>query len=68
MLMAAIEAEAARDGRTLLVLDTKEGSFAEGFYERLGWSRSGRIPGYVRDESGRFHAQILFHRRLDQPF
>jgi [ribosomal protein S5]-alanine N-acetyltransferase len=64
VLMAAIESEAARNGRTLLVLDTREGGFAETFYERLGWSRSGRIPGYMRAEEGRFHAAIAFHKEL----
>jgi acetyltransferase len=64
-LMDAIEAEARRAGRSLLVLDTREGGLAEVFYVRLGWHRSGRIPGYVRDESGRSHATILFHKSFD---
>jgi acetyltransferase len=65
MLMAAIEAEAARHGRSLLVLDTREGGFAETFYERLGWNRSGRIPGYVRDENGAPRVTIFFYKDLD---
>jgi ribosomal protein S18 acetylase RimI-like enzyme len=65
LLMERIEAEARRAGRTLLVLDTREGGYAEQFYERLGWHRSGRIPGYVRDERGMPHATIVFHKSFD---
>jgi acetyltransferase len=64
-LMAAVEAEAVRAGRTLLVLDTREGGMGEAFCERLGWIRSGRIPGYVRDRNGTPHATLLFHKELD---
>jgi ribosomal protein S18 acetylase RimI-like enzyme len=65
MLMAAVETEARRAGRTLLVLDTREGGMGEAFCGRLGWIRSGRIPAYVRDEDGTPHATILFHKELD---
>lgn len=63
-LMSAVEDEARRLNRTLLILDTREGGFAERFYERLGWQRSGRIPDFMRDERGRPHAAIIFHKQL----
>jgi GNAT superfamily N-acetyltransferase len=63
-LMAAVEAEALRSGRTLLILDTREGGDAEKFYEHLGWVRSGRLPDFMRDEAGRPHAAIVFHKNL----
>lgn len=63
-LMAAVEEEARRLRRPLLILDTREGGYAERFYERLGWERSGRIPDFMRDESGRPHAAIIFHKMI----
>jgi GNAT superfamily N-acetyltransferase len=67
MLMDAIEAEARRAGRTLLILDTREGGDAERFYEKLGWVRSGRIPGYFYDETGTFQTTVLFRKVIDGP-
>ena len=63
-LMRSAEDEARRAGRTLLVLDTREGGYAERFYEDLGWIRSGRIPDFMRDEAGHPHAAIVFHKNL----
>lgn len=47
LLMEAVEREAARQGKTLLVLDTATGSDAEAIYPRLGWERVGVIPDYA---------------------
>ncbi|MER2606066.1 MAG: GNAT family N-acetyltransferase [Siculibacillus sp.] len=46
-LMAAIEAEAVATGRTLLVLDTAEGSTSDRLYRRLGWIPFGIVPEYA---------------------
>jgi len=62
MLMDAVEAEAKRAGRTLLILDTREGGYAEAFYERLGWLRVGRIPGYFYDETGAMQTTVIFRK------
>ncbi|MFN8558323.1 MAG: GNAT family N-acetyltransferase, partial [Dehalococcoidia bacterium] len=43
-LMAAIEEEARRAGRVLLVLDTRRGDPAEQLYGSGGWTRVGVIP------------------------
>ena len=63
-LMTAAEAEAARHGKTLLVLDTATGSPAEAVYERLGWQRAGVIPDYALYPDGRFCATTLFYKRI----
>lgn len=63
-LMTAAEAEAARHGKTLLVLDTATGSPAETVYERLGWQRAGVIPDYALYPDGRFCATTLFYKRI----
>ena len=64
-LMAAAEDEAARRGKTLLVLDTATGSPAETVYERLGWQRVGVIPDYALYPDGRACATTFFYKRLD---
>ena len=47
-LMAALEAIAQSEGRTLLTLDTVTGSDAEPLYLSLGYIRAGVIPRYAR--------------------
>ncbi|UDF31256.1 UNVERIFIED_ORG: GNAT family N-acetyltransferase [Roseateles sp. XES5] len=63
-LMAAAEAEAARRGKTVLVLDTATGSPAETVYERLGWQRAGLIPDYALYPDGRSCATTFFYKRI----
>jgi GNAT superfamily N-acetyltransferase len=63
-LMEAVEAEAARRGRTLLVLDTATGSDAEKIYPRLGWERVGVIPDYALWPQGGFCDTTLFYKRI----
>jgi GNAT superfamily N-acetyltransferase len=63
-LMEAVEAEAARRGRTLLVLDTATGSEAEGIYPRFGWQRVGVIPDYAMWPQGGFCGTTLFYKRI----
>ncbi|WP_031500149.1 GNAT family N-acetyltransferase [Bryobacter aggregatus] len=46
-LMEAIERAAAQAGKTLLVLDTAVGGGAESLYDRLGYTRTGMIPGFA---------------------
>lgn len=63
-LMAAVEEEAARRGRTLLVLDTATGSEAEKIYPRFGWQRVGVIPDYALWPQGGFCDTTLFYKRI----
>jgi GNAT superfamily N-acetyltransferase len=62
-LMERLEHEARARGRTLLVLDTATGD-AERLYERLGWTRSGVIPGYALLPDGGECDTTFFHKRL----
>ncbi len=59
-LMSAVEVEARRVGRTLLVLDTESGSDAERVYQRLGWTKLGEIPGYAETADGSRRANCSF--------
>ena len=63
-LMATAE-QAARDlGRRLLVLDTVEGSVADGLYRRLGWTEAGKIPDYALKSGGGSEPTVVFWKSL----
>lgn len=64
-LMAALEEHARRIGRTLLVLDTREGDPSETLYARCGYTRVGVIPRYARSASGTLDGTVYFYRHLD---
>ncbi|CAN7172416.1 GNAT family N-acetyltransferase [Rhizobium sp. LjRoot30] len=64
LLMTAIEQEAAKAGKTLLVLDTATGSPAESIYPRLGWTRVGVIPDYAMWPEGGFCPTTIFYKHL----
>lgn len=64
LLMEAAEREAARRGKTILVLDTATGSDAEAIYPRLGWQRVGVIPDYAMWPEGGLCATTLFYKRV----
>jgi GNAT superfamily N-acetyltransferase len=61
-LMQALENEAVRLGRHLLVLDTRQGDSAEQLYRSLGWTEAGVIPGYARSSSGVFTDTVFFYK------
>jgi GNAT superfamily N-acetyltransferase len=63
-LMEAIEREAVRRGRTLLVLDTQSGSDAESLYRALGWERAGEIPDFAFTPGGRLAPTTFMYKRL----
>lgn len=65
LLMDAVEAEAAKRGRTLLVLDTATGSDAEAIYPRFGWQRVGVIPDYALFPDGRYCSTTIFYKRIE---
>lgn len=66
-LMVALEEEAIRLGRTLLVLDTCQGSGAQHLYQRLGWLEAGVIPQFARIPEGYCHTVVLYKRLPGQP-
>ena len=63
-LMHALEEEARRRHRTLLVLDTEQGTPAEALYRRLGYRELGAIPAYARGSDGELHATVIFYKSL----
>ena len=63
-LMGAAEEAARGEGRTLLVLDTEQGSVAERLYERCGYTRAGVIPRYALNADFSFISTVVFYKLL----
>lgn len=61
-LVAAIEDEARQAGKTLLVLDTREGDPSNDLYARAGFEQGGRIPNWARDSAGVLSATIFWYK------
>lgn len=63
-LMAAAEALAARNARTLLVLDTAEDEGAAPLYARLGYTQAGIIPDFALKPHGGLTGSVFFWKRI----
>ena len=63
-LMTALEDEARATGKTLLVLDTREGDPSNDLYRTLGYCEAGRIRGWARDASGVMSTTIFWSKPL----
>ena len=63
-LMAAVEEAARECGLTLLWLTTHEGSAACTFYEALGYTKLGVMPGYSRRPDGTLWPGVFYFKEL----
>ncbi len=63
-MLARAEAEAVAAGRSVLVLDTREGDLAESLYRSAGWVEAGRIPDYALNADRTPHATVYFYKRV----
>jgi len=63
-LMTAIEEEARRRGRWLLVLDTVPGESGHRLYLRAGWQQCGTVPDYALFPDGRLCDATIMWKRL----
>jgi GNAT superfamily N-acetyltransferase len=63
-LMQMIEQVARKHGRTLLVLDTRQGDAAEQLYHILGYHEAGVIPQYARSSIGTLDSTVFFYKLL----
>src|SRR5215211_1623170 len=66
-LMMALEEEARAAGKTLLVLDTREGDPSNALYRALDYREAGRIPGWARDAAGTLSATVFWYKLLESP-
>jgi len=63
-LMAALDDEARREGRSVLVLDAVTGGDAWRLYERAGWQRVGDVPRFALMPDGTFCSTTFFFKHL----
>jgi ribosomal protein S18 acetylase RimI-like enzyme len=66
-LMTRLETEASDGGKTLLVLDTREGDPSNDLYRALGYHEVGRIPEWARDAAGNLSATVFWYKALGCP-
>jgi ribosomal protein S18 acetylase RimI-like enzyme len=66
-LMMVLEEEARATGKTLLVLDTREGDLSNDLYRALGYREAGRIPGWARDAAGTTSTTVFWYKPLASP-
>ncbi len=64
-LLAHAEMEAGALGRTLLVLDTREGDPSNDLYRAAGWTEGGRIPAWARSATGELAGTVFWYRMVD---
>ena len=65
-LMAAVEEQARRHGRWLLVLDTVPNENGHRLYLRAGWTETGRVPDYALFPDGRLCDTMIMWKRLQR--
>jgi len=63
-LMDAVEKEALKEGKTVLVLDTVTGGDAERLYQRAGWLRAGEVPKYALMPDGELCGTTFYYKHL----
>jgi ribosomal protein S18 acetylase RimI-like enzyme len=63
-LVTEAEQIAVKKGRTLLNLDTAADEGAAGFYESLGFNKSGMIPDYALKPHGGLTDTIIYWKRI----
>lgn len=64
-LVDALHEVALRDGRHLIMLNTRRGIPAEGFYKALGYLEVGVMPGWTIGSSGERYDHVELYRELD---
>jgi GNAT superfamily N-acetyltransferase len=63
-LMRALETQALREGRTVLVLDAVTGGVAARLYERIGWQKAGDVPKYALLPDGGYCSTTFYYKHL----
>ncbi|KGD89980.1 acetyltransferase [Achromobacter sp. RTa] len=65
-LLREAEAMAARQGRSLITLDTRTGDSAEPLYASMGYRTVGVIPGFSRDprDAGKLDGTTIMYKQL----
>lgn len=64
LLMQTAEERAKQEGRSLLVLDTREGDPSNNLYKSIGFVEAGSIPNYALSANGQFHATVFYYKNI----
>jgi ribosomal protein S18 acetylase RimI-like enzyme len=65
LLMQKAEERGKQEGRSLIVLDTREGDPSNHLYTSIGYIQAGRIPNYEKSATGELHASIIYYKILE---
>jgi GNAT superfamily N-acetyltransferase len=65
-LLQAAEDAAKEAGRTLLVLDTREGDPSNELYLSAGYIEAGRIPSFAKSSDGNYHGTVLYYKLINR--
>ncbi|WHX98157.1 GNAT family N-acetyltransferase [Neobacillus sp. DY30] len=63
-LMKVAEERAVNEGRTLLVLDTREGDPSNHLYQSIGFIPAGRIPHFALSGKGELDTTVIYYKKL----
>lgn len=64
LLIETAEQAAAELGRTLIILDTREGDPSNLLYQSRGYVEAGKIPDYVISADGGMDATVIYYKKL----
>jgi ribosomal protein S18 acetylase RimI-like enzyme len=64
-LMKAAEERAIKEGRTLLVLDTRDGDPSNFLYQSLGYIQAGKIPNFALSGEGELDTTVIYYKIVD---
>lgn len=65
LLMKKAEEQAIKEGRTLLLLDTREGDPSNLLYSSLGYIQAGKIPDYAKSANGELHSTVIYYKPIE---
>ncbi|MBY0148228.1 GNAT family N-acetyltransferase [Neobacillus niacini] len=63
-LMNTAEERAIKEGRNLLVLDTREGDPSNLLYQSLGYIQAGKVPNFALSGEGKLETTVIYYNIL----
>ncbi|MFN7249894.1 MAG: GNAT family N-acetyltransferase [Anaerobacillus sp.] len=63
-LMIEAEERAKREGKSLIVLDTREGDPSNLLYSSIGYIQAGKIPYYAKSSDGELHSTVIYYKSI----
>jgi ribosomal protein S18 acetylase RimI-like enzyme len=61
-LMNKAEERAKQEGKSLIVLDTREGDPSNLLYSSIGYIQAGKIPYYAKSANGELHSTVIYYK------